>query len=329
VVVIEGEDAVNIIQQKTAVLPIVEVRDANDLPVSGAIVTFAMRGGGATLAGGASSITVTTSAAGRAALTSLNPIAPGSLQIQVSAAFQGQTATATIVQTNVMTVTEAAQLGSAGASTGAGSSSGTSGAAGASGGGGGLSGTAIGVIAAAASASAVVASRLAGDGNGSEPGLVGPRTFTAPFSGEMVLSSAAPGPCLRRESYNGSLTIRIVSQPDAPIDGTAEVGANGVVIGSTCTGGPQAGAPNNLGPRTTALIGAPENLTFRSQTSNSFPPSPGDPSGGTFTVLFTFTGTLIGGEITGTLTQSHTITNNQNPEGPPFAGTVSYAVVLR
>ena len=41
VVVIEGEDAVNIIQQKTAVRPVVEVRDRNNVPVSGAIVAVA------------------------------------------------------------------------------------------------------------------------------------------------------------------------------------------------------------------------------------------------------------------------------------------------
>ncbi len=46
IVVISGEDAVNIIQQKTAVNPIVEVRDRNDLPVSGVAVTFNVGGGG-------------------------------------------------------------------------------------------------------------------------------------------------------------------------------------------------------------------------------------------------------------------------------------------
>ena len=44
VVVIEGEDAVNIIQQKTAVRPVVEVRDRNNLPVPGAMVTFSIQG---------------------------------------------------------------------------------------------------------------------------------------------------------------------------------------------------------------------------------------------------------------------------------------------
>ena len=38
IVVIAGEGSVNIVQQKTAVAPIVEVRDRNDLPVAGATV---------------------------------------------------------------------------------------------------------------------------------------------------------------------------------------------------------------------------------------------------------------------------------------------------
>ena len=46
IVVLEGEGAVNIIQQKTAVRPLVEVRDRNNLPVAGASVTFTIGGGG-------------------------------------------------------------------------------------------------------------------------------------------------------------------------------------------------------------------------------------------------------------------------------------------
>ena len=107
VVVIEGEDAVNIIQQKTAVRPIVEVRDRNNLPVPGAVVTFSIQGGASTF-GGASTLTVATNAAGQAAVTGLTPSAAGAFQIQVSAAFQGQVATATIAQTNVMTAAQAA-----------------------------------------------------------------------------------------------------------------------------------------------------------------------------------------------------------------------------
>ena len=40
IVVLEGEDSVNIIAQGTAVPTLVEVRDRNDLPVAGASVLF-------------------------------------------------------------------------------------------------------------------------------------------------------------------------------------------------------------------------------------------------------------------------------------------------
>jgi dihydrodipicolinate synthase/N-acetylneuraminate lyase len=108
VVVIEGEDAVNIIQQKTAVRPVVEVRDRNNLPVPGALVTFSIEGGKAATFSGASTLTVATNAAGQAAVTGMTPATAGAFQIQVSAAFQGQVATATIAQTNVMTAAQAA-----------------------------------------------------------------------------------------------------------------------------------------------------------------------------------------------------------------------------
>ena len=89
IVVIEGEDAVNVIQQKTATRPVVEVRDRNDLPVPGVLVTFSIEGGKAASFGGASTLTVATNAAGQAAVTSLTPSAAGAFQIQVQAAIQG------------------------------------------------------------------------------------------------------------------------------------------------------------------------------------------------------------------------------------------------
>ena len=57
IIVIAGEDAVNIIQQRTAVAPIIEVRDRNNLPVAGASVTFALSGSGASFGTG-STLTV-------------------------------------------------------------------------------------------------------------------------------------------------------------------------------------------------------------------------------------------------------------------------------
>jgi hypothetical protein len=152
IVVIKGEDAVNIVQQKTAVAPVVEIRDRNDLPVPGALVTFSIQGGKtASFAGGAQAITVTTNAAGQAVASGLNPIVSGAVQINVQAAFQGQITAATIAQTNVMTAAQATAVGSG---TGSGAGSGT-GAAGS--GGGGVSGTTLTVLGGAVGAGAAAA----------------------------------------------------------------------------------------------------------------------------------------------------------------------------
>ena len=178
VIVIQGEDAVNIIQQKSAVAAIVEVRDENDLPVGGATVTFSVSGGQAVFAGGAQQITVTTNAAGRAAASALNPLQAGPVRIQVQAAFQGQTATTTIAQTNAATAADAAARaaqkaqGGQGAS-GSGTATGatTAGAAGASGGG--LSGAAIAGIVGGVAAGAGLGLKAAsggGDDGGSNGG---------------------------------------------------------------------------------------------------------------------------------------------------------------
>lgn len=138
IVVLAGEDAVNVVQQRTAVAPVVEVRDRNDQPVAGAVVTFAVRGGRATFSG-ARTLSLTTNAAGRAAVTGLTPTGTGTFQITASTAFQGQTAAATITQTNFATAAQAAASGASG--------SGASGTAGSGGGGGGLGAGTITAIA--------------------------------------------------------------------------------------------------------------------------------------------------------------------------------------
>ncbi len=147
IVVIAGEGAVNIIQQKTAVAPIIEVRDRNNLPVAGATVTFSVGGSGASFGTG-STLTVVTNAAGQATAAGLTPTAAGAVQINVTAAMQGQMATAAITQTNFATAQAAAAAGSGGASSG--------GAAGAgAGAGGGISATTLGIVGAAVAGGAV------------------------------------------------------------------------------------------------------------------------------------------------------------------------------
>lgn len=87
IVVVAGEDAVNVIQQRTAIAPIVEVRDKNDQPVVGATVSFAIRGGRATFHG-ARVLSVTTNAGGQAVATGLTPTPLGPFKSRLQQPFR-------------------------------------------------------------------------------------------------------------------------------------------------------------------------------------------------------------------------------------------------
>jgi len=140
-IVLEGEDGVNIVKKKSAVRPVVQVKDKNDLPVSGASVVFLLPNSGATgvFANGAHSLTVITDSAGRAAVTGFKPVGTGAFKISVTASYQNSTATASISQTNYLTVAAAQSAGAT--------------VSGAAAGGGGLStGAIIGIIAAVGAA---------------------------------------------------------------------------------------------------------------------------------------------------------------------------------
>jgi hypothetical protein len=191
IVVLDGEDGVNIIQQRTAVQPVVEVRDRNNLPVAGVVLTFRVAGGAARFANGGAELAMTTDASGKAVVTGMQPLQNGAVNIQVTATYQGQTATTTITQTNFATEADALQAGkslrsssnsgssgtsaaaggAAGAAVGAAASTGTAGAAGAgAAGGGGLPGAAIGgIVAGAAVGGIVVAKKLGGSDTTAAP----------------------------------------------------------------------------------------------------------------------------------------------------------------
>lgn len=198
ILVIEGEDGVNIVKKKTAVKPVVEVRDRNNLPVAGVAVTFTSpsQGAGAIFANGSRSITLTTDSAGRAAVAAMKPVGTGAFKLTVSASFHGHLASATIAQTNYATPAAAA---SAGASSTGGGAAGTSGAAGGSAGGaaaggaaaggatagtaGGLSAGVIGAIVAGVAAVAVGAGvAVAHGGSKSSPATPPSITISGPGS---------------------------------------------------------------------------------------------------------------------------------------------------
>jgi hypothetical protein len=306
VVVIEGEDAVNIIQQKTAVRPIVEVRDRNDLPVAGALVTFSIPGGASTF-GGAATLTVATNAAGQAAVTGLTPSVAGAFQIQVSAAFQGQIATATIAQTNVLTAAQAVAAGAAtgtsgsagsagggagGAGGGAGGAGGASGAGGAAAGGAGLSTTTLVVAGAAVAAGGAVAATQLGDKQGG-----GESRFEGTLTGTLngTFSSSAQS-CTYSRSINGTARLKFRDFSDSNANGEFEWEGTSTLISATCPDQrptdfrgalPVSGSPASIsgnqtvaGPPGTGQTGetitGQTTLTFQGSTS-------GDTASGTFT----------------------------------------------
>ncbi len=103
--ILRGQNAVNVLAPVSAVSPIVEVHDKNDRPVAGAHVTFALPKDGprALFAGGKNSISVRTGSNGRAKAAEMRPLGAGKFEIAIRADYRGQAATSTITQINVET----------------------------------------------------------------------------------------------------------------------------------------------------------------------------------------------------------------------------------
>ena len=284
IVVLAGEDSVNVIQQKTAVAPLVEVRDRNNQPVSGVVVTFAVQGGkAAVFQGGATTMTIATNAAGQAAATGLTPLAAGAVNISVEAAIQGQVVTAAITQVNVMTAAEAAAAaGTAGASSGSAS---TAGGGAAAGGGGGMSATTLGIIGGVAAAGAVAATQVVGaDGE----------FYSGRFSMDVTLNFGA---CARQENYSGTLVFELESTSGS-INGHGQIkDGTAAVTATTCTG---AGAVG-VGPIGTGW-GMPDGPVTGTESSMVFESHDNVQSlqaGVTLDRTFKFVGALSGTTITG------------------------------
>jgi len=309
IVVIDGEDAVNIVQQKTAVAPVVEVRDRNDQPVAGAIVRFAIRQGRGTFAG-ARTLSVTTNAAGRAVATGLTPTGSGALQIGASATFQGQTAVATITQTNVMTAAQAAAASSGGASGTA-----APGSAAGGGGSGGLSGTTLGVVGGAAAGGALVAVSALGGGGEEASGVT--TTYRGSFSLQSVFNSTTTtngvvtGSCANQPvAITGNITVTLNESGagDIEMDWTETMTATGQCLGI---------APSF---RASGMVSSAASITLASE----FPAEYQSPAG---TVRLrrseTFSGALDGNVVKGIVTMSHENTLIA-PAGPGIVFTGGY-----
>jgi hypothetical protein len=289
IVVVEGEDAVNVVQQKSAVAPVIEVRDRNDQPVAGAVVRFAIRGGRATF-GGSRTLVVTTNTAGRAVATGLTPTGSGAVQIGASAAFQGQTAVVTIAQTNVMTVAQAAAAGT-GASSGAG-------AAGAGGGtGGGVSTTTLGVIGGAAAGGALAAHEVLGQNDENDETV-----YRGAFSAQALMTM---------ESFRNGVSLGSSTNTSVTMVGTIEIRLRdqaGVITGDlearwteTRSRAGQTGMPQQNGSGG-SITGSGGNIEYAHEHSftGNFTDTTGVIGSGPGLRTSSFAGVLSNGVITGT-----------------------------
>lgn len=155
IVVVAGEDGVNIVKKKTAVQPVVEVRDRNNTPVSGIILNFTTPSNGpsAIFSNGSRTLSLVSDANGRVTVTGMQPVGTGKFTINVTASSQGHVLGTTVIgQTNFATAATAASAGAT-ASTGAA-------------GGGGLSTGLIVAIVAGVAAAAAAGAVLATHGGG-------------------------------------------------------------------------------------------------------------------------------------------------------------------
>ena len=104
IVIVEGDGAINNVRQRIVREPIVQVEDENRRPIAGATVTFLLpqTGASGTFTNGSRVLMVVTDAKGQAVMRGMTPNdVGGALRINVSASYQGQTASTSFTQTNI------------------------------------------------------------------------------------------------------------------------------------------------------------------------------------------------------------------------------------
>lgn len=116
VVIIDGDEAANVVQEKMAAESVIEVRDEEDRTVTGAVVRFKIRRAvskrlSAAFRGGKDEVRTLTDAVGRARTGPLTPLEPGRFEIEVQVTHKGQTATSTIRHTNFSSAAQARAAG--------------------------------------------------------------------------------------------------------------------------------------------------------------------------------------------------------------------------
>ena len=105
IIPVAGEGAINNIEKRVVVEPIVEIQDGQGRPVEGAKVEFRCptSGPSATFFGASPTLTVNTDASGRARAGGMSPNAEeGTFAIQITATHEGRTAATMMTQTNAI-----------------------------------------------------------------------------------------------------------------------------------------------------------------------------------------------------------------------------------
>jgi hypothetical protein len=113
IVILDGENALNNIRQRSAREPIVQIEDENHKPVAGAVVLFAIHSGAGGAGGsfaGASTVSAVTGLDGQAVAKGLKPNGvQGQFTITVQATVGTVATSAVITQTNIIGAPGAAQ----------------------------------------------------------------------------------------------------------------------------------------------------------------------------------------------------------------------------
>lgn len=158
-IVVRGDNAQNNVRKGRATKQVVEVRDRNDKPVGGVLLTFSLPKSGASgsFVDGGQVTTVTTGPTGQAAVTVQPNSVAGSFNIEVSGNVNGQPVSGQIGQTNAAAAA-------------------------------GVSGTTIGIIAAVAAGAAVgIGLGLSGGNKSSSPAATPPGLRIGAGSGVVIV----------------------------------------------------------------------------------------------------------------------------------------------
>ena len=112
IAIIQGDKAANVVDKPAGKVTI-EVRDTNNAPVTGAMVTFSAPGDGpgVIFVNGQREASAVTDESGRATIPTATAVNAGAFEYHIKATYQGQEAETTIAQTNYMTAAQAANSG--------------------------------------------------------------------------------------------------------------------------------------------------------------------------------------------------------------------------